>query len=114
MTAMKRNSTQDKNNNEKTEQKKSKARSSQDDILIIDMKSTDSDKNQTPTDAKQKDDHDHESDTEKLLQNVEDEPIYEKLRGYWLILWDGPGFFGMDTSKLGRVKGEPVNCCTKC
>lgn len=29
------------------------------------------------------------------------------------MLWDGLGFFGTDHSKLGRLKGEKVNFCTK-
>ena len=29
------------------------------------------------------------------------------------MLWDGLGFFGTDHAKLGRIKGEKVNFCTK-
>ena len=29
------------------------------------------------------------------------------------MLWDGLGFFGTDHDRLGRMKGEKVNFCTK-
>lgn len=29
------------------------------------------------------------------------------------MMWDGLGFFGFATSKLGRLKGEPVTWCTQ-
>lgn len=29
------------------------------------------------------------------------------------MMWDGLGFFGTDHDRLGRMKGEKVNFCTK-
>ena len=40
------------------------------------------------------------------------ESTWEQLCGYALMLWDGLGFFGFATSKLGRLKGEPVTWLT--
>ena len=43
--------------------------------------------------------------------------VFNKIKrfgyGYTLMLWDGLGFFGTDHAKLGRLKGEKVNFCTK-
>ena len=41
-----------------------------------------------------------------------EESLYEKVCGYSLMWWDGLGFFGFATSKLGRLKGEPVTFWT--
>ena len=46
--------------------------------------------------------------------DVKEESLYDAFCAYLLILWDGPGFFGMNTAKLNRVKGEKVTFFTKC
>ena len=40
------------------------------------------------------------------------ETWWDKLCGYSLMMWDGLGFFGFATSKLGRLKGEKVTFWT--
>ena len=41
-----------------------------------------------------------------------EESTYEKVCAYFLLWWDGTGFFGLNTSKLKRIKGEKVTFCT--
>lgn len=38
---------------------------------------------------------------------------WDKFCAYALITWDGTGFFGLSTSKLGRLKGETVGWLTR-
>ena len=51
------------------------------------------------------------------MKKYEETSLWEKTKkygyGYTLMLWDGLGFFGTDHAKLGRIKGEKVNFCTK-
>ena len=41
------------------------------------------------------------------------ETFKKNLYGYSLIMWDGMGFFGTNYMKLGRLRGEKVDFCTK-
>lgn len=43
-----------------------------------------------------------------------DKTWYERFKAYSLIMWDGTGFFGLSTAKLGRLEGTPVGWFTKC
>lgn len=42
-----------------------------------------------------------------------EESCWDKFYGYSLLLWDGLGFFGFATSKLGRLRGEKVTFLTQ-
>ena len=46
------------------------------------------------------------------LASVE-ESCWDKFYAYSLLLWDGLGFFGFATSKLGRLRGEKVTFLTQ-
>lgn len=37
---------------------------------------------------------------------------WDKFMAYLLIIWDGTGFFGLSTAKLGRLEGKPVGFMT--
>lgn len=87
-----------------------------DDVNIhIEIQCSDSDSNDIkPAQKKQPTTEELEKERKKLLETVKDEPLCDRIKGYLLVLWDGPTFYGMDTSRLERVKGEPVTFFTKC
>lgn len=49
----------------------------------------------------------------KMEDEVPKASCLDILYEYCLLLWDGLGFFGFDTTKLPRLKGVKVNFCTK-